>query len=270
MSSPEKFCRQLLTIFILSLLFTINACQKNQFPNGEWIDLTYDFSNETIYWPTSEGFELITVFKGPTEKGFFYYSNNYMASEHGGTHIDAPNHFAFDRKTVDEIPLSQLTGAAIVIDVSEKALKDPDYQVSVEDFVSWEKKYGKIKDDSIILLKTGYGKYWPDKKKYLGTSEKGADAVAKLHFPGLGPDAAKWLVENRSINAIGLDTASIDFGQSQYFRTHQILFEQNIPAFENVANLDKLPTKGAYVIALPMKIRGGSGAPLRIVAILPN
>lgn len=257
-------------IFTFFLLFTINSCQKNSFPDGQWVDLTYDFSDETIYWPTAEGFKLTTVFKGPTEKGFFYFSNNYMASEHGGTHIDAPNHFAYERKTVDEIPLSQLTGNAIVIDVSEKALKNPDYLVSVEDFTSWEEKYGKIKDGTIVLLRTGYGKYWPDREKYLGTSEKGADAVAKLHFPGLGPEAAKWLVENRSINAIGLDTASIDYGQSQYFRAHQILFEQNIPAFENVANLDKLPAKGAYVIALPMKIKDGSGAPLRIVAILPN
>jgi kynurenine formamidase len=257
-------------IFTFLLLITICSCQKNSFPDGQWIDLTYDFSDETIYWPTAEGFKLTTIFKGPTEKGFFYFSNNYMASEHGGTHIDAPNHFAYERKTVDQIPLSQLTGEAIVIDVSEKALKNPDYLVSVEDFVSWEEKHGKIKDGSIILLRTGFGDYWPDKEKYLGTSEKGADAVAKLHFPGLGPEAAKWLVENRQINAIGLDTASIDFGQSQYFRAHQILFEQNIPAFENVANLDKLPATGAYVIALPMKIKDGSGAPLRIVAILPD
>jgi len=257
-------------LFTLFTVLTIISCQKRTIPNGEWIDLTHDFSSETIYWPTAEGFELIRVFKGQTEKGYFYYSNNYMASEHGGTHIDAPNHFAYERKTVDEIPLDQLTGYAVVIDVSENALNNPDYQVSIDDFKSWEDKYGKIKDGSIVLLYTGYGKYWPDKKKYIGTSEKGADAVSKLHFPGLDPEAAKWLVENRSINAVGLDTASIDYGQSEYFKSHQTLFEKNIPAFENVANIDKLPIKGAYIIALPMKIKGGSGAPLRIVAILPD
>ena len=256
-------------IFII-LLLTFNACKKSSFPDGQWVDLTYDFSDETIYWPTAEGFKLTTIFKGPTEKGFFYFSNNYMASEHGGTHIDAPNHFAYERKTVEQIPISQLTGDAIVIDVSDKALKNPDYEVSVEDFTSWEEKHGKIKDGTIVLLRTGFGEFWPNKEKYLGTDERGADAVAKLHFPGLSPDGAKWLVENRNINAIGLDTASIDHGQSQYFKAHQILFEQNIPAFENVANLDKLPAKGAYVIALPMKIKDGSGAPLRIVAIIPD
>src|SRR4029453_10409340 len=121
---------------------------------------------------------------------------------------------------------------------------------------------------SIILLKTGYGKLYPDRKKYLGTDERGAEAVAKLHFPGLDPAAAKWLAQNRSIKAIGLDTASIDRGQSTLFESHRTLFENNIPAFENVANLEQLPVKGFSVIALPMKIKGGSGGPLRIVAML--
>ena len=193
-----------------------------------------------------------------------------MASEHGGTHIDAPNHFAYERQTVDEIPLTRLMGDAVVIDVSDKALDDRNYQVSIEDFQIWEGKHGYIKEGSIVLLYTGYEKFWPDREKYMGTSERGADAVKDLHFPGLHPDAAKWLVENRSINAIGLDTPSIDYGQSEYFKSHQILFEKNIPAFENVANLSRLPAKGAVVIALPMKIKGGSGAPLRIVALIPD
>ena len=262
--------RLVLLLSLVFLLITASSCVKKDFSNGQWIDLTHDFSSETIYWPTAEGFKLTTVFKGPTEKGYFYFSNNYMASEHGGTHIDAPNHFAYERKTVDEIPLNQLTGESVVIDVSEKALKNPDYLVSTEDFLSWENKHGRIKDGSIVLINTGYAQFWPDREKYMGTDERGADAVAKLHFPGLGPEAAEWLVNNRDINAIGLDTPSIDYGQSQYFKSHQILFEQNVPAFENVANIDKLPPKGAYIIALPMKIKDGSGAPLRIVAIIPN
>lgn len=261
------------SILILIFSFTItilSSCQKAPYKSGSWIDLTHDFSVQTIYWPTAEGFELKTVFKGPTEKGYYYYSNNYMASEHGGTHIDAPNHFAYERKTVDEITLERLIGNAVVIDVSDRALENPDYQVGIEDFKSWENKYGRIEKGSIVLLYTGYSRYWPDRDKYMGTSERGADAVALLHFPGLHPDAARWIVENREINAIGLDTPSIDYGQSKYFKSHQILFEKNIPAFENVANLDKLPPKGALIVALPMKIKGGSGAPLRIVAFVPN
>ena len=155
------------------------------------------------------------------------------------------------------------------MDVSEKALSNPDYLVGIEDFKNWESKNGKIPDGSIVLLNTGYAKFWPDKVKYMGTDKRGPEAVKELHFPGLDPKAATWLVENRNINAIGLDTPSIDYGQSQLFESHQILFKENIPAFENVANLDKLPPKGAFVVALPMKIKGGSGGPLRIVATIP-
>ncbi len=241
-----------------------------QFPQGKWIDLTHDFSSDTVYWPTGEGFRLETVFDGTTDKGYYYAANKYTAEEHGGTHIDAPRHFAEGRQTLDEIPIESLTGNAVVIDVSKKAVSDPDYQIGIEDFTEWEGVNGRIPEDSIILLNTGYAKYWPDKVKYMGTDKKGQEAVKELHFPGLDPAAAKWLTENRDISAIGLDTPSIDYGQSQLFESHRILFRENIPAFENVANLDRLPPKGAFVIALPMKIKGGSGGPLRIVALVPE
>jgi len=237
---------------------------------GKWIDLTHDFSEDTVYWPTAEGFELETVFEGYTEKGYFFDANNYKAAEHGGTHIDAPIHFSEGKQTVDEIPLEKLIGPAVVIDVTQNVLSDPDYQIGVKDFTDWEAKNGPIPEGSIVLLNTGYAKYWPDRVKYMGTDKRGDGAVKNLHFPGLDPKAAKWLVENRNINAIGLDTPSIDYGQSQLFESHQILFKENIPAFENVAKLDKLPPKGAIIIALPMKIKGGSGGPLRIIAMLPG
>ncbi|MCI0479966.1 MAG: cyclase family protein [Candidatus Dadabacteria bacterium] len=234
------------------------------------MDLTHDFSSDTVYWPTGEGFKLETVFDGTTDKGYYYAANKYTAEEHGGTHIDAPRHFAEGRQTLDEIPVESLTGNAVVIDVSKKAMADPDYQIGIEDFTEWERVNGRIPDDSIVLLNTGYAKYWPDKVKYMGTDKKGQEAVKELHFPGLDPAAAKWLTENRDISAIGLDTPSIDYGQSQLFESHRVLFRENIPAFENVANLDRLPPKGAFVIALPMKIKGGSGGPLRIVALVPE
>ncbi len=159
-------------------------------------------------------------------------------------------------------------GPAIVVDVAQQCAGNPDYLVGIDDFQKWEKQNGKIEKGTIVLLRTGYGKYYPDRKKYLGTDERGAAAVAKLHFPGLDPSAAGWLTQNRSIKAIGLDTASIDYGQSTLFESHRALFAHDVPAFENVANLDKLPVKGFSVIALPMKIKGGSGGPLRIVAIV--
>ena len=240
------------------------------FAGGRWIDLTHDFSTNSIYWPTASGFTLEVEAHGHTANGYFYAANRYKASEHGGTHIDAPIHFAEGKRTLDQIPVEQLIGPALVVDVSERSLKNPDYLVSVEDFTAWEKKHGEIPPQSIVLLRTGYEDFWPNAKQYLGTEEKGPQAVAKLHFPGLHPEAAKWLVSQRSIKAVGLDTASIDYGQSKLFEAHQILNKENVPAFENVKGLKELPPKGAYVIALPMKIKDGSGGPLRIVAWVPE
>lgn len=239
------------------------------FPHGKLVDLTHAFSSETIYWPGAKSFTLEKVADGVTPGGYYYAANNFAAAEHGGTHLDSPIHFAEGKHTTDQIPLEQLLGATVVIDVSAAAAGSRDYQVLVSDFDAWEKSHGRIPDQAIVLLRTGYGKSWPDREKYLGTTEIGTEAIPHLHFPGLHPEAAAWLVNNRRINAIGIDTPSIDFGQSVLFESHQILFGANIPAFENVANLEQLPETGATVIALPMKIQGGSGGPLRIIAIVP-
>lgn len=251
-------------------LFAVACGRPSVPPAGRWIDLSYDFSSTTVYWPTAETFELDTVFEGQTPKGFYYSAYKFCAAEHGGTHIDAPVHFAKGHKTVDQIAPEQLIGMAVTIDVSEKCLRNRDYQIAVEDFTRWESVHGSIPNGVIVFLRTGYGQYWPDRMRYMATDKRGSDAVAALHFPGLHPEAAKWLVQNRKVKAVGLDTPSIDFGQSQLFETHQILFEKDIPAFENVANLDQLPVTGSFVVALPMKIKGGSGAPLRILALLSD
>lgn len=240
----------------------------SSFLNGNLVDLTHSYSSETIYWPTESGFLLEEEFGGMTEKGYYYSAKKFSAPEHGGTHLDAPIHFAKGGKTIDQISLDSLMGKAIVIDVSTYTLQNADYQVSVQDFVRWESSFGKIPDEVIVLVYTGFGKFWPDRTKYLGTSKMGREALSDLHFPGIHPEAAKWLTKNRKIKAIGLDTQSIDYGKSEFFETHRLLCEQDIPFFENVANLDQLPSTGAIVLGFPMKIKGGSGAPLRLVAII--
>ena len=240
------------------------------FPAGTVIDLSYAFDAETVYWPTAAGFSLTVDAEGIQEGGYYYEANSFSAAEHGGTHLDAPIHFAEGKWTAAAIPLEQLMGPAIVVDVAAQAADNPDYQVSVGDFEAWESEHGPMPDGIIVLLRTGFGQFWPDRQRYMGTDERGPEAVAKLHFPGLAPDAARWLVANRSIHAIGLDTPSIDYGQSTLFEAHQVLFEANIPAFENVAHLDQLPPEGFTIIALPMKIKDGSGGPLRIIAIVPE
>lgn len=234
------------------------------------IDLSHDYSKETIYWVTAKQFDMDTVFAGQTEGGFYYSANNFSTAEHGGTHLDAPIHFAENGLTVDQIPLESLIGPAIKIDVSEKALANRDYLISINDLKSWESTAGMhIPKGSIVLLETGYSKFYPDHIKYMGTDQRGPEAIKLLHFPGLSEEAAIWLTENRSIKAIGIDTPSIDYGQSKLFKAHVVLLSNNIPAFENLTNLDQVPTIDFQVIALPMKIKRGSGAPLRAVAFIP-
>lgn len=255
-----KFLHIFFIIFVFALL--TQAQNKNKI-----IDLTYSFDENTIFWPTAEGFKLNEGFHGVTEKGYYYSSNEFSTSEHGGTHLDAPIHFYEGKYSSDEIPLEKLIGSAVVIDVSAKCVNDRDYLIGIKDFEEWEKVNGKIAEGAIVLLKSGFGKYWPDRNKYMGTDERGEEAVVKLHFPGLSEDGAKWLVNERKINAVGIDTPSIDYGQSKYFKSHVVLCGANTPIFENVANLDQLPAKGFKVIALPIKIKGGSGGPARIIAI---
>ena len=242
---------------------------------GTWIDLTYSFSETSTYWPTADGFQLDTVAYGDTPGGYFYSAFNFSAAEHGGTHLDAPIHFAEGGVTTDQLSLTQLIGPAAVIDVRthvqpEGTNPNADYLATVEDFTAWEEVHGRIPDGAIVLLHTGWGTRYNDRAAYLGTDRMGPDAVPELHFPGLSAEAAQWLVDERSIGAFGIDTPSIDYGQSTGFEAHLIIYGANIPGFENVAYLDALPPSGSYVIALPMKIAGGSGAPLRIVAYVPE
>jgi len=236
--------------------------------NANVVDLTYSFDKNTLYWPNSPGgFELKQLAFGKTPGGYFYASNSFCAPEHGGTHLDAPIHFSQGSLTVDQIPLRQLMAPAVVIDISAKSATDADYRLTVADVADWEQHNGAIQPGTIVLLRTGWGSRYGDRKKYFGDDTPGA--TDKLHFPSYSEDSARYLVSNRHIAALGVDTASIDYGQSKDFIVHQIAMGANVPGLENVANLDRVPERGAWVFALPMKIAGGSGAPLRIVAVVP-
>ncbi len=234
---------------------------------GRWIDLTHDFSAETIYWPTAKPFTLDLVSAERTPAGYYYAANNFSAAEHGGTHLDAPVHFAEGKWTADQIPLDRLMGDAVVVDVQSRADSSADYRIDLSALDAWEGRHGTVPPGAIVLFRTGWARHWPDRGKYLGTPRTGPAAVEELHFPGIDSAAAQRLVE-RGVRAVGIDTPSIDYGQSGSYPAHQVLFAANIPAFENVANLDRLPVKGSFVVALPMKIKGGSGGPLRIVAVV--
>jgi kynurenine formamidase len=232
------------------------------------VDLTHAFDQATVYWPTGEGFRLAVESEGRTPGGYFYRANSFCAAEHGGTHLDAPSHFSEQGQSVDAIPLERLLGPGVVVDVSGRCSGNPDCTVSVSDLEAFEALHGPIPAAAIVLLRTGHGEHWPDRAAYLGTAERGAGAVAKLRFPGLDAAAARWLAEQRGIDAVGIDTASIDPGRSTGFEAHRALAARNVPIFENLAGLEALPATGFRVVALPMKIGGGSGGPLRIIALV--
>ena len=233
------------------------------------IDITHSFGADTIVWPTEQDFRLVLQQAGETAGGYYYASNRLEMAEHGGTHIDAPIHFSKGGQTLDQVPIEHLVGAGIRIDVTAQCARDRDYLVTIQDFKQWEAGHGRIPNRSIVLLDTGFARYWPSRQQYLGTELRGLEGVRALHFPGLHPDAAAWLVRERQVNAVGIDTASIDYGQSTKFETHVALLSQNVPVFENLGELRDLPDQGFDVIALPMKIAGGTGGPLRIIAVLP-
>ena len=235
---------------------------------GRWVDLTYSYSEETIYWPTEDGFRLDELAFGETDAGYFYSSYRISTAEHGGTHVDAPIHFSRGGMSSEQIPLDRLIAPAVVVDVSARAT--PDYLIDVGDLEGWEREHGRIPDGVILLLRTGWGERWPDRLSYLGTERLGPEAVAELHFPGIHPEAARWIVDQRNVAAVGIDTPSIDYGQSSGFEAHVSIYGSNITGFENVANLHEVPETGAFVVALPMKVTGGSGGPLRIVAFVPS
>jgi len=233
------------------------------------VDLTHPFDDKTIYWPNAPStFQLNRLSFGKTAAGFFYSANSFCTPEHGGTHLDAPIHFAEGGRTMDQIPVGQLIAPAVVVDVRAKAEANPDYRLTAADVQAWEQSHGLIPEGAIVLLHTGWGRRWPDRKRYLGDDKPG-DA-SNLHFPSYSEEAARYLVERRKVGALGVDTASIDYGPSQDFIVHQIANGANVPGLENVANLEEVPEAGAWVIALPMKIAGGSGGPVRIVALVPR
>jgi len=260
-------------IAAFAILLAATACATSTAPvdlsRFTPVDLTYPFNDQTLYWPNSPGgFELKRLAYGPTPGGWFYSSNTFCAPEHGGTHIDAPIHFSERGATVDQIPLTQLIAPAVVIDITNKAASDPDYRLTADDVRTWESANGAIASGTIVLLRTGWGSRYPERKAYFGDDTPGA--TDHLHFPSYGEDAARLLINERRVAAIGVDTASIDYGQSHDFVVHQIANGAGVPGFENVASLDRVPLRGAWVVALPMKIAGGSGAPLRMIAFVPR
>lgn len=249
-------------ILVLAVLL---ACTTK--PPRQFVDLTYPFDDHTIYWPNNPSFQWEKTDWGTTASGYWYAAAKFSTGEHGGTHMDAPIHFAEGRRTIDEIPIDRLTGPAVVIDAGAQCEQNVDYELTVQDVLNWESRYGRIPNGALVFMRAGWGQRWPDKARYLGTSTP--DDPHSLHFPGLSGHLAEFLIHQRMVRGVGIDTASIDPGRSRDFQAHRILNGADVYILENVASLERLPPQGTMVMALPMKIKGGTGGPVRIIAWLP-
>jgi kynurenine formamidase len=226
------------------------------------VDLTHSINASVPTYELAEksAYQVKTVATIEKNK---YFARNISLPEHFGTHIDAPAHFARGGWTVDQIPAERLVAPLVVLDVSAKVKGNPDYQVSVEDIAAWEREKGDMPLGAVVMARTGWDSRWNSVKDY-----RNADAKGVMHFPGYSEDAAKFLVEGRNVVGLGIDTLSIDYGPSKDFAVHQYTLAHSLYHLENVANLDRAPAEGAVVVVAPMKLEGGSGGPVRILALV--
>jgi len=244
----------------------LSACSSQQ-PGRSRLEMTYPLDEAAIFWPTAKPFSLIKVGWEVAENGRWYASNEFSASEHGGTHADAPIHFAAGGRTIGQIPLDEWIGPAAKVDATSKCSRDRDYLLTVEDLEAWEKENGEIPWGAWIIMYTGIGtRHYPDRKMVLGTEKTGDEALPELSFPGFSAESVEFLIKSRNIKGIAIDTPSIDRGKSADFKVHQILCAADKLALENIAHLDQLPAKGATLYVIPMLIKEGTGAPARVFA----
>ncbi|KAL1485022.1 hypothetical protein MTO96_032211 [Rhipicephalus appendiculatus] len=220
------------------------------------VDLTQNFTNETVYWQPGYSFHLdIATYPGPPGDEWRQLDNISEAT-HGGTHIDAPLHFARDGWSVAEIPIERLMYLPIVkLDVRPKTKTNPEYIITLSDIRNWEKRYGRVPDGCLFLFETGQCRFWPNRTTYMGLDENG-----DRHFPSLDPEAASFLASERRPYGFGLDGPSLDHYPN--VTVHQIVAASSLYATENLAcSISRVPATGATGIVLPMKIPGASGAP---------
>jgi kynurenine formamidase len=226
------------------------------------IDLTHTVSANIPTYEPGEGAAFQVKTTATIEKDR-YFAREVSLPEHFGTHLDAPAHFARGSWTVDQIPEERLVAPLVVIDIAKKAAQDPDYRLSVDDIAQWEKSNGQIPQGSVVMANTGWDSRWNLPDRY-----RNCDAKGVMHFPGYSLDAAKFLVEARGVLGLGIDTLSIDYGPSKNFEVHQYTLAHGLYHVENVANLERTPAAGAITVVAPMKLQGGSGGPVRVMALL--
>lgn len=226
------------------------------------VDLTHTINGKIPTYESNQNsaFKVKTV---ATVAKDSYFAREFSMPEHYGTHIDAPAHFVAGLWTVDRIPIERLLAPLVVIDVESKAKQNPDYQLSPDDIADWEKAHGQIPQGAVVITRSGWESRWNSPTDY-----RNADSKGTLHFPGYSQDAARFLVEGRNVIGLGIDTLSIDYGPSKDFQVHKYTLSHSLYHLENVGNLQQVPPSGAVVVVAPIKLEGGSGGPVRILALV--
>jgi kynurenine formamidase len=227
------------------------------------VDLSWPLNPRSAFWPGEnyKPFELHTI---ATLEKDGVLSKAFSSPEHLGTHLDAPNHFEPGQPSVDQIPAEQLFTPGVVIDVRGPVSADPDYRVGLDDIRRFEATHGQIPSGAVVLALTGWSQFWDNPTRY-----QNKDVMSRLHFPGYSAEAVQFLIEQRQVRGVGLDTMSVDYGLSRDFVVHHLLGKAGRYGLENLANLDKLPPRGFTLFIAPMKIETGSGGPTRAFAVLP-
>ncbi len=247
--------------YVLALALLLFAQQRpsTSQPSGfrEVADLTHSLSAQGFESPRNPAYRLQPVaFTG-------IKASDGSSPEQFATRIDAPALLGHGRWTVDQIPAGRLIGPLVVLDVTAQANADPDYEISVQDIARWEQSNGQIPLGAVVMARTGWGSRWNSTRNYRNT-----DARGRMHFPGYSEDAARFLAEGRNALGLGIDTANLDRGSAKMLSVDQYALEHGLYLLTNVANLDRMPANGAVAMVAPVKVAGGSTAPVRILALV--
>lgn len=229
-------------------------------PGTQVVDLTHPLKPGIPFFPGGVPFQSESVAR--LEKDG-YYANRLITGEHTGTHMDAPAHFVKGRWAVNQIPPEHFFAPLVVIDVRTRVQANPDYQLGVPDLQEWERRNGLIPKGAVVVMWTGWDTRWKEADRYQNKDPRGT-----LHFPGFSLPSAEFLLTQREIVGIGIDTLSLDYGPSHDFSVHRKVLGANKYMLENLTNLDKVPARGAVLVVLPLNISNGSGSPVRALALV--
>ncbi|MFY9580498.1 MAG: cyclase family protein [Gaiellaceae bacterium] len=254
---------------LAALALTVASCSststsspgKRTISYSRVVDLSHTIDPSIPLWPGDPHIVFKVV---ATMKKDGYYLRSFTIGEHSATHMNAPNSFiSGNTEAITSYPAQQRVVPAVVIDVRDKAAANPDFQLTKQDVLDWEAKHGKIAHSSFVILFTGWEDKWNNPRAFIN------DVKGKLHFPGFGGATTRWLISDRRISGVGIDTHGVDPGLDTSYATNTQIAKAHKIAIECMANLDQLPPKGATLVLGPLQLQSGSGSPLSITAFVP-